>query len=361
MGRPPSTCAQPPKPLREVRDIRFGLIEPPVVAQRDVTVRAATSNQRPEPVPLECSGLAWADGTLLLVSDRHGHVLFTCPVDLPTMTIGELRPHVLIPNEQELLDDAECIALRPRGPGAWTGYVPCSLSNDNRALPLPQRRRTLRFTYSAARGFTADRPVVLNTGVIRDALDGHFQAIGVEPYFTYYAETDTNTYRWGNVEGLAFTPDGARVLCALRNPLFGGDALLCALDGLDEAFDTGDPGRIRLIDLFTLNLGERGVSDLGWDPVTKGYLIAAGRSNGPKLGQDQPFPRSTLDCALFWWSGRKSDPPVLFARTPDMTVEAICRLGDTRYIAICSDEGDVSEERAKHPQSVLTIMDFPGP
>jgi hypothetical protein len=268
---------------------------------------------------------------------------------------------VLIPNEQELLDDAECIVLRPRGRGAWTGYVMCSLSNDNRALPLPQRRHMLRFTYSGAGGFAADRPVVLNAGTIRDALDVHFRVIGVEPYATYYAQADKNTYRWGNVEGLAFTPDSSRVLCALRNPLFHGEALLCAVAGLDEAFDTGDPGRMKVMDLFTLDLGERGISDLCWDPATKGYLIAAGKSNGPKLDQDQPFPLKTLDCALFWWSGRKSEKPELFARTPDMTVEAICRLGDSRYIAICSDEGDVSEERAKRPQSVLTIMDFPGP
>jgi hypothetical protein len=43
-----------------------------------------------------------------------------------------------------------------------------------------------------------------------------------------------------------------------------------------------------------------------------------------------------------------------------MKVEAVCRLGESRYIAICSDEGDVSEERANRPQSVITIMDFSG-
>jgi len=116
---------------------------------------------------------------------------------------------------------------------------------------------------------------------------------------------------------------------------------------------------MKLVDMFTLDLGGRGVSDICWDPVTKGYLIAAGRSNGPKLDKDQPFPPNTLDCAMFWWSGRKSERPILFARAPDMKIEAICRLGDSRFIAVCSDEGDVSEGRTAR-QSVLTVLDFRG-
>ncbi len=361
LARPGLIGAQPARSPRPVDEIRFGLIEPPVVAQRDITVRAATSNQRPEPAPLECSGMAWADGTLLLTSDRHQHVLFTCPVDLRAMTIGEPQPHVVIPNEQELLDDAESLVLVRNGPDAWTGYAMCSLSNDPRALPLPQRRYVLRFAYSRAEGFAADRPAILDAGTIRDALDPHLEAIGVEPYSTYYAEADKNTYRWGNVEGVAFAPDGSHVLCGLRNPLFQGRALLFAIRGLEEACRNGDAGEIEVVDLLALDLGQRGVSDLCWDPVTKGYLIAAGKSNGPKLGKDEPFPPNTLDCALFWWSGWRSDAPVLFARTPDMKIEAICRLGESRYVAICSDEGDVSEERARHAQCVLTIMEFPGP
>jgi len=355
------TSAQPSQPRVRVVDIRFGVVEPPVVAQQDITVRAATSNQQPEPKPIECSGLAWADGTLLLSSDRHGHILFTCPVDLQKMTIGRPQPHVLIPNEQQLLDDAEGIVLQGPSAGVWYGFAMCSLSNDNRALPLPKRRHMLRFTFDRDKNFASARPVVLNVSGLRNALDEHFKAVGVEPYTTYYAKGDKNTYRWGNVEGLTFTPDGSRLLCAMRNPLLEGKALLFAVRGVAEAFDAKDPRRMKLTDLFTLDLDRRGVSDLRWDPVTKGYLIAAGRSNGPKLSKDQPFPPNTLDCALYWWSGRKADQPILFARTPDMKIEAICRLGTSRYLAICSDEGDVSEERATRPQSVLTILEFPSP
>ena len=86
---------------------------------------------------------------------------------------------------------------------------------------------------------------------------------------------------------------------------------------------------------------------------------AAAKSNGPKLDKDQPFPPNTLDSALFWWSGRKKDRPMLFATVPDMKIEAICRLGTSRFIAIGSDEGDVSEGREQR-QSVLTILEFTG-
>jgi len=44
---------------------------------------------------------------------------------------------------------------------------------------------------------------------------------------------------------------------------------------------------------------------------------------------------------------------------PDMKIEAVCRLGQSRFIAVGSDEGDVSEGRAAR-QSILTIIDFPG-
>ena len=42
-----------------------------------------------------------------------------------------------------------------------------------------------------------------------------------------------------------------------------------------------------------------------------------------------------------------------------MKIEAICRLGDTGFIAVGSDEGDVSEGREQR-QSVLTILYFTG-
>jgi len=351
-----------PRPRTHVTDIHFGIVEPPVVAQRDITVRAPTSNQQPEPLPFECSGMAWLDGQLILSSDRHEHVLFTCPVDLDRMTIGRPVPHVIIRNEQELLRDAECITIRQSPGGRPVVYAMCSLSNDRTELPLPKRRHMLRCRLDGLDPLTAGRPIVLDAGPVRKALSGHLKAVNVEPYRTFYAEfvgPDKNTYRWGNVEGMAITPDGKMLLCGMRNPLLARSALLFVLRGVDEAFDAGDAGRMELVDLFTLDLGRRGVSDLCWDPVTRGYLIAAGKSNGPKLDKDQPFPPNTLDCALFWWSGRKGEKPVLFARAPDMKIEAVCRLGATRFIAVCSDEGDVSEGRAAR-QSVLTIMDFRG-
>jgi len=345
-----------------VADLRFGIIEPPVAAQRDITVRAPTSNQQTEEKPIECSGMVWLDGRLILTSDRHEHVLFICPVDLEKMTIGRPKPHVIIRNEQELLRDAESISIRRSGDSKPLIYIMCSLSNDSNAIALPKRSHMLRCRLRQLDPPVTGRPVVVDASGVRSAVNKHFKDIRVEPYRTYFADfvgDDKNTYRWGNVEGIAWAPDGAALLCGMRNPLLGGKALVFALRRVDEAFDAADAGRMKLTDLFALDLGSRGVSDMCWDPVTKGYLIAAGKSNGPKVDKDQLFPPNTLDCAMFWWSGRKSDKPICFSRTRDMKIEAICRLGSSRFIAVCSDEGDVSEGRTAR-QSVLTIMDFRG-
>ena len=349
-----------PPPHSRIAEIYFGVIEPPVVAQGDITVRAPASNQKLEPLPLECSSMAWFDGRLLISSDRHQHLIFVSTLDLNKMTIGTPQPYVIIRNEQNLLDDAESLTFKRNPDGSLMVYALCSLSNDLSELPLPMRRHMLRFHLQQLEPFTFDYPVVFNAGSVRQSLNRYFQKLGVQPYRTYFADfagSNKNTYRWGNVEGITFTPDGSRLMCGLRNPLFDNLALLFVISGVDQAFDAQDPSLLKVTDLFALDLGERGVSDLCWDPLTQGYLIAAAKSNGPKLDKDQPFPPNTLDAALFWWSGRKSEKPIIFARVPDMKIEAICRLGDSRFIAIGSDEGDVSEGRSQR-QSVLTIMDF---
>jgi len=345
-----------------VADIRFEIVEPPIVAQRDITVRAATSNQQLEKKPLECSSMAWLDGNLILTSDRHEHVLFVCPIDLDKMTIGQPKPHVFTRNEQELLKDIECVTIKQSGDAKPYLYAMCSMSNDRNAMALPKRAHMLRCRIEQVDPLIIARPVVVDASPIRSSVNEHFKDIGIKPYRTYWADyvgADKNTYRWGNVEGVAFSPDGSTLLCGMRNPMLGDSALLFALRGVDDAFEASNAGLAKLIDIFTLDMGGRGVSDMCWDPVTSGYLIASGKSNGPKLHEDQPFPPNTLDSAMFWWSGRKSEKPICFARAPDMKIEAICRLGSTRFIAICSDEGDVSEGRTAR-QSVLTILEFRG-
>jgi len=348
---------------RPAPEIHFGVIEPPVVAQRDITVRAPVSNQQPEEEPLECSGMAWLGQTLLLSSDRHGHVLFTCPINLERMVIGMPVPHVVIENEQELLNDPESLTIQRTADGDLVVFVLCSLSNDPDELPLPKRRHLLRLVVRDLEHFTGVQQRVVNVGALRDQINSYFEAAGIAPYRTFNAGfigADKNTYRWGNVEGLCFTPDGRRLLLGLRNPLLAGDALIAVVEDSAQTFFMTHTDTLRITDLFDLNLGERGISDLCWDPVTLGYLITAAKSNGPKLDRNQAFPPNTLDSALFWWSGDKRDEPVLCATFPDMKVEAVCRLGSTRYIAVGSDEGDVSEGRPLQKQSVVTILYFTG-
>jgi hypothetical protein len=350
---------------RPVTEVRFEVIDPPVVYQKDITQSFATSNNpQSVPKPIEFAGMAFVDGRLLIVSDRHEHCVFASAFNLADMTAGEVRQHVIVPAESSLLQDAEAITIRARPDGAFAAYVMCSLSNHRTEQTLPMRRHMARFTFPAGEKFSPSRATVIDASPIREALDKHFDTLGVKRYSTFF-ETDgagKNTYRWGNVEGIAFTPDGTRLLCGLRNPLTHGNAghaILYIVENVDAAFDKEDANQLRVTDLFTLDLGDRGISDLCWDPMTKGYLIAAAKSNGPKLDKDHPFPPNTLDSALFWWSGRKKERPILFATVPQMKIEAIARLGGTRFIAIGSDEGDESEGREQR-QSVITVMDFTG-
>jgi hypothetical protein len=343
-----------------VYEIRFGVIEPPVVAQKDITVRAPMSNQQTEPLPLECSGLAWLDGYLLIASDRHEHLLFTSSVDLNTLEIGTPQPQVLIHNEQDLFSDVEAVTVLKKN-GQSSVYVMSSLSNAPDAMPLPARRQFIACNVRQVSPFTMNG-TVFDAGTIRQQLETYFEKINVRPYYTYnvnYPGENKNTYRWANVEGITFTPDGQFLLCGMRNPLFDKAALLFTVSGIPQAKQALEPQSLKVMDLFFLDLEGRGISDLSWDPVTQGYLITAAKSNGPRLDPDSPFPLNTLDSALFWWTGNKTDKPILVARIADMTIEAVCRLGSSRYIVLGSDEGDVSEGRTAR-QSILTVMDFTG-
>jgi len=358
---------QPSAPTvsRDVTEIRFGVLDPPVVMQKDITESFPTNNTTKELKPIEVAGMYFSNGRLLLISDRHEHCVFTSAFDLSTMKLTPPSRVVIQHNEQYLLQDAEAITVQPRDDGTFVSYIFCSLSNDRNEQPLPMRRHLARFTFTAGEPFEPSRIKVIDGSVIREKLTIYFDKLGIKPYRTFFAGATTaekNTYRWGNIEGIAFTPDGKRLLAGFRNPLTEGQtgkAIIAALENIDEAFDAGDASKTHVSDLIMLDLGDRGISDLCWDPMTKGYLISAGKSNGLKLDKDQPFPPNTLDSALFWWSGRKTEKPILFATVPEMKIESICRLGTSRLIAIASDEGDESESREQR-QSVITVMDFTG-
>ncbi len=357
---PLSVCRAVPEDYF-VHEIHFDAIEPPVVAQQDITVAAPTSKLQKEPRPLECSGLAWVNGTLLIASDRHEHLLFTCPVDLNTMAIGTPRSHVVIRNEQSLLQDGESLTVLKKD-GRIELFMMASLSNAPNAEPLPQRRHLLWGTVKRISPFELDPSTVISATALRRQVETCFLEIDIKPYYAYNADyigDDKNTYRWGNVEGIAFTPDGQFLLCGMRNPLFDGAAILFVVSGMVRTNPSSQTESLEVTDLFLLDLQDRGISDLSWDPVTEGFLITAAKSNGPRLDPDRPYPPTTLDSALFWWSGHKRDAPILVARVPDMTVEAVCRLGTSRYIALGSDEGDISESRTAR-QSILTVMEFTG-
>lgn len=343
----------------QIPEISFGIIEPPVVAQQDITVMAPVSNQPGDPKPLECSGLAWLDGRLVITSDRHQHLLFMAAVDMETLAIAPPEPMVIIHNEQYVLNDAESVTVL-KSSGRTSLYAMCSLSNAPDGQPLPQRRHLFGAIVRKRQTLQLDRGEVLNAGGLRSQVESCFNVIRARPYFAYDVEfpgEDKNTYRWGNVEGIAFSPDAKHLLCGMRNPLFADKAIIFSVGGVTEAMRARDGESMNVKDVFLLDLGGRGVSDLAWDPVTQGYLMTAAKSSGRRLDPDSPYPPNTLDSALFWWNGQKADAPVQIAAMPDMTIEAVCRLGNSPWVAIGSDEGDVSEGRTAR-QSIITILEF---
>jgi len=354
-------------PGAEPARVRFGVIDPPVVAQYDITVRAPTSNhpQDPTPLALECSGLAWLGddgqaGELLVTSDRHQHAVFTVPLDPATLTFSEPAPRVVVRNETELAGDVEAVALQRTDGARRRAYLFSSMSHDPNGEPAPDRRRMARFDLDAAGQIDPASVRVLSANAVRAQLAEHFEALRVPTHFTYTPSQNRNTDRWANVEGVGFIPGRSdALLCGFRNPLAQDEAIFAAIEDVDAAFDARDPALMRVTDLFRLDLGGRGVADLCWDPVTRGYLLVAGKSNGPKRDDSQPYPLTDLDSAVFWWSGDKADRPVLIAQAVDMNIEAVCRVGDTPLIALGTDEGDVSEARTAR-QSVIVLMVFTG-
>lgn len=343
--------------------LRHGIIDPPVVLEHDITIRTKTSIHPldPAPKPLECSSVCWAQGKLFLTSDRHEHVLFSMPLELDsaTLTPGLPEPMRVVATERRLLDDAEALTSRQQGDRTRM-YVMCSMSNDPDGARRSKRQHFARIEVDKAGELLARTLVVIDNGRVRDALQEHFEALRVQPYASYNTNHRRNTPRWGNVEGIAWTPAGDTLLCGMRNPLAGEDAMLFTLEGVDQAFDAADPTKLRVTDLFRLDLAERGVTDLAWDPHTNGYLITAALSNGPKLSDDQPYPLEHLDSALFWWSGQKQEQPVLVAKMDGLNIDGVCRVVNTPYIALTSDEGDVSEGRQGR-QSILLLMAYPLP
>src|SRR5690606_23093147 len=123
-----------------IAELYFGVIDPPVVAQHDITVRAATSNHPldPRPLPLECSGVAWLNdadgGRLLISSDRHDHVMFTAAVDLPRGHVAMPVEQVIVRNEKWRLSDIEALTIRGTDHGD-RAYAMCSMSNDPDGQP----------------------------------------------------------------------------------------------------------------------------------------------------------------------------------------------------------------------------------
>jgi hypothetical protein len=273
-----------------VPDLRFGLIEPPLVAQKVIELRAPSPGI--EMTSVGAKGLAAAGNRLMILSARHGNTIFASPLNFTTMRVPTIKGYPLI--KDQFMEDPESLTLLPPQPGEslWTAFALGSMSNDALGQVRP-RRMLLACAKLDLTVMSIKQTNVVSTEPIRRQLQGYFEKLGVEPYRTYHSEAkgeDKNTNRWGYVEGMSFVPNTTTLMCGMRNPLLREKALVFTVAGVIEACDKKDPALLRVTDLFTLDLGGRGISDLAWDGQTRGYLIAAARSAGPWLDPNLPFP-----------------------------------------------------------------------
>jgi hypothetical protein len=133
-----------------------------------------------------------------------------------------------------------------------------------------------------------------------------------------------------NIEALAASPDGKRLLVGFRNPIPRGKALVVPLENPAAMIDRGEPpvvGRPLLWDL-----GGRGIRDMGYVAELGVYFIIAG-----PYDEEKRF-------ALYRWSGDADQPPTLFKPDlgkgyPHFTPEAIAGFGRERRLLILSDDG----------------------
>ena len=131
-----------------------------------------------------------------------------------------------------------------------------------------------------------------------------------------------------NIEGLAVTPDG-HLMFGFRN-LNQGKAAVVTLKNADHVLAARHhPAEFG--DTALLDLGGRGIRSL--ERVGDRYMIVAGR----------PGDADTIGYALYWWTGKAADAPVIWAQQPDFTnfdPEVAMLMPGGKGALIISDDGD---------------------
>jgi hypothetical protein len=130
-----------------------------------------------------------------------------------------------------------------------------------------------------------------------------------------------------NIEALSASADGKILYLGLRNPVPGGKALLIPLENAAGVIDKAEPPRFG--SPLRLDFGGLGLRSMDYSAHLKTYLAIAGASNS---GQTS---------AIFSWSGKAGEKPVLLKSAGTLNPEAIAPLPGAAGAQVFSDDGTV--------------------
>ena len=144
-----------------------------------------------------------------------------------------------------------------------------------------------------------------------------------------------------NIEALAITPDGQRLLVGFRSPLQAGLALIASIDNPAAIFDSGAAAQVAGA-LLMLDLGGQGIRSLSYVAALAGYLVVSGPAN-----------REDVEFGLWFWTGLPG-APARRVTVPGLDnlahAEGVCPavLEGIAGIVIISDDGNRDENRSAH-------------
>ena len=268
-----------------------------------------------------------ADGRFIVVEDEE-----QCPFSLLRFDGHgpvECRPLRLPAKQRDdeqlwRLDDLEAVT----GDAADHIYALTSHSRSKAGDERPEREKLLRFRVAGAemvearvvvdlkRALTAAHPLLAQSAGIRQVKTGG----GL------------------NIEGLAMRADQRALLLGFRGPLCAGRAVIASIDNPDAMFEAGEAPRVAG-ELLSLDLQGNGIRALAHVPLLDGYLVVAG-----------PVGRGHAQFALWFWRGRRQDPPQP-VRVPDLPgferAEGVgsALIDGRQQIILFSDDGSRCEDR----------------
>lgn len=230
------------------------------------------------------------DGRLIVVEDEERH-----PIDLLTLQEdGGFSAIALSPKELfdkdgpgadfRKLDDLEALDVDDRG----RVYAITSHSRTGKGKVSEEREKLVRFEVE---GDQLRDPRVVNN--LKKRL------MAAHPALKEAAEVeDVKDGNGLNIEGLAFDGDRQRLLVGFRGPLVDGNAMLVAIENVDELFKKAVKPRIAE-ERILLDLGGEGIRGMTYDPRLEGFLIISGPL---EQVENVPF-------RLWFWPGSAKRPP----------------------------------------------------